>query len=145
MQKVHKLKKDVKSKMDETKDKEMHLEGTKEIDLPTIDVSKYIGKEAKIELVTEHKGEFGFYIKIQTEIIDTVTGAGGKNPIELRASRIFGLQQDEDKNIGWGKDTNLGIFLAKHKVEHYKDLVGKTIKVQTTTSKKSKRDFLSFN
>lgn len=126
----------------EKKKTEVELEDTGEIELPKIDVQKYIGREAKIELVTEHKGDFGYYVKVQTKIVDTIEG--GKEPIELRASKIFGLHQDKNGKIGWGKDTVLGKYLAKMNVKHYKDLVGKTIKVQTRTSNNNV-DFLSFN
>ncbi len=129
---------------EEEKDKEVSLDDTGEIDLPQLDLTPYIGKKVKIETVTEHKGEFGYYIKIKTEIVDTLTDKR-KEPLELRASRIFSLQEDEQGKIGWGKDTNLGIYLKKKDVKHYKDLVGKEIVVQTVTNKKQKRDFLSFN
>jgi len=124
------------------KDKEVQLETTGEIELPTIDVSKYVGNKAKIEMVTEHEGVWGYYVKVQTEIIETIEG--GKEPIKLRASRIFGLQQDDEGNIGWGKDTKLGVYLKKMKVAHYKNLVGKEIVVQSMTNKDG-RDFLTFN
>ena len=123
---------------------EVNLPDTGEIDLPQLDLTPYIGKKVKIESVTEHQGEFGYYIKIQTAVIDTLTEKR-KEPLELRASRIFSLQEDEKGKIGWGKDTNLGQFLKKKKVEHYKDLVGIEIVVQTTTNKKQNRDFLAFN
>lgn len=127
-----------------TDDTEVELKGTKEIELPQLDLSPYIGKKTKIETVTENKGEFGFYIKIQTEVIATLSDMR-KEPLELRASRIFSLQEDKDGNIGWGKDTNLGLFLKKYNVDHYKDLVGIDVIVQTITNKKQQRDFLSFN
>ena len=74
----------------ENQDSTVELKDTGEIELPQIDVSKYIGKKAKIEQVTEHTGQYGFYIKIQTVVLDTIEG--GKEPIALRASRVFGLQ-----------------------------------------------------
>ena len=121
---------------------EVHLENTGEIVLPSIDVSKYIGRRVKIEKVSEHSGNFGYYVKIASKVLDTIEG--GKEPIELRASRIFGLQEDGEGNIGWGKDTKLGIFLKKMKVSHYNDLVGKEVVVQTNTNKDG-REFLAFN
>lgn len=126
----------------ESKDEEIHLKDTGEIELPTIDVSKYVGKKAELEKITEHKGRYGYYVKVQSEIIDIIEG--GKKPIELRASRIFGLQEDEHKKIGWGKKTKLGLFLKKMKVDHYKDLAGKEVVVQSMTNKNGV-DFLTFN
>ena len=127
----------------ENQDSTVELKDTGEIELPQIDVSKYIGKKAKIEQVTEHTGQYGFYIKIQTVVLDTIEG--GKEPIALRASRVFGLQKDAEGKIGWGKDTNLGVFLKKKNVKHYKDLVGLEVVVQTQISKKNQKDYLSFN
>ena len=122
--------------------KEIHLENTGEIDLPQIDISKHIGKKMRIARVTEHAGDFGFFIKVATDIVETITG--GKNPIELRATRLFGLQQDDEGNVGWGKTVKLGLFLKKMGVSHYKDLVGKTVIVQSQTNKEG-REFLTFN
>lgn len=121
---------------------EVELQETSEIELPTIDVSKYIGKKAKIELVTEHKGTFGYYVKVATAVIDTVQG--GKNPIQLRASRIFGLFEDKNGKVGWGKATKLGLFLQKMNAKHYKNLVGKDVIVQSQTNSNG-TDFLTFN
>lgn len=114
----------------------------KEIDLPIIDLKPYVGKDAKIEVVTTHQGEHGYYVRVATEVIDTVPGRDGE--IELRASRIFGLQEDGEGNIGWGKETKLGFFLKQMKVEHYDGLVGQTVKVQVMTGKDG-RKFLSFD
>jgi len=122
-------------------DNQVDLKETGEIELPEFDASKYIGKVAKIESVTEHEGNFGYYIKVATENIDTEAA------FPVIASRIFGLQTTKEKDkdvIGWGKNTKLGIFLKKMGVGHYKELVGKETKVQTHTSKEGK-DFLTFN
>ncbi len=120
----------------------VNLEKTGEIELPEFDASEYIGKVAKIESVTEHRGSYGFYIKVATENIDEEAA------FPVIASRIFGLQTTKDDKgedlIGWGKDTKLGLFLKKMNVSHYKELVGKEVKVQTHTSKEGK-DFLTFN
>lgn len=128
------------------KDEEVQL-GDKvvgEIELPSIDISQYIGRDTKIERIKEKKGQYGFYIIVETEVIDTIEKTN-KEKIELRASRIFGLQQDENGNIGWAKDTKLYVFLKKYKVTHYRDLVGLTVKVQTVTNKKDNKDYLTFN
>jgi len=123
--------------------KEVHLKGTKEIELPSIDVSAYIGKDAEIETVTEHEGQFGFFILVKTNVLDTIE-VPNKEPIELRASRLFSLQQDDEGNIGWGKNTQLGMYLKKMKVEHYEGLIGKDVKVQTMTNKKNGKEYLTF-
>lgn len=143
-QKTHKAQGCEKIMSDEKKDDEVKLTDTGEIELPQLDLTPYIGKKAKIEAVTEHKGDYGYYIKIQTDVIDKLTEKR-KEPLELRASRIFSLQEDEEGKIGWGKETNLGIFLKKKGVKHYNDLIGTEVIVQTITNKKQQRDFLSFN
>lgn len=110
------------------------------IELPKLDVSSYIGKKAKLERITEMKGQFGYCVKIETEIIAKI--GNQENPIELRGSRIFGLFQDKEGNIGWSAETKLGQFLAKHKVPHYNELAGKEVILQTNT--KEGQDYLTF-
>ena len=119
-----------------------------EIELPSIDISPYVGKKVKVEQVTEHEGNFGYYIKVVSEVVatlndvkDPVTG----QPVQLRASRIFGLQTDADGNIGWGAKTKLGVFLKKMKVSHYKELVGKEVVATSVTNSDDGKDYLSFN
>jgi len=116
-----------------------------EIVLPTIDIEKYIGQEAKIELVRELKGEYGYFIRLETGVIDTleIKDADGK-PVELVASRLFGLQTDAEGQIGWGESTKLDLYLKKRGVKHYRELIGITVKLQAQTSKEGK-DYLSFN
>ena len=123
--------------------KKVELGQTSQIELPTIDVTKYVGNKAIIAVVDEFEGNYGYFVKVETEVLDTIEG--GEKPIEMKASRIFGLQKDSEGKIGWGKDTSLGIFLSKMGVEHYNDLVGKEVVVQTVTNKKDKKDYLSFN
>jgi len=114
-----------------------------QIELPTLDISPYIGRKVKIEKVEEHKGNFGYYIKIISEVVDEVDGRDGK--IELRATRVFGLQEDKDNNIGWGEKTKLGVYLKKMNVDHYKKLVGKEVVCQSQTSSDDGKDYLTFN
>ena len=114
--------------------RKVHLGATGEIELPKLDVKQHIGKRATIELVEECEGKHGYYVRVLTVPIDTI----GEKKIELRASKIFGLQQD-----ALGRDTKLGVFLKKMNVKHYNDLVGQEVVVQTQTSKEG-TDFLTF-
>ena len=114
-----------------------------QIELPTLDISPYIGRKVKIAEVQEHEGNFGYYIKVISEVVDMVDGKDGKT--ELRATRIFGLQQDAEDNIGWGEKTKLGMFLKKMNVEHYRDLKDKEITCQSQTSSEDGKDYLTFN
>lgn len=116
-----------------------------EIELPTIDVSPFVGHKTTIDVVDEHEGNFGYYIKVSSEVVVK------EGDTEVRATRIFGLQQEKEDaegnegKIGWGKKTKLGLFLAKMGVAHYRELVGKEIVCQTQTSDKDGKDYLTFN
>lgn len=125
-------------------DKQVKLGKTGEINLPSVDITPHLGKKVVIESVTEHEGEFGYYIKVSTPAFETFKNSEGEE-VEVRASRIFGLQRDAEGNIGWGKETKLGAFLKKMKVKHYKDLVGKEVMTQSITSTKDAKDYLTFN
>ena len=109
-----------------------------EIELPTLDIKPYIGKKTNIEKVTEHEGKYGYFIKLETEVIDTIEDIKNKEgeALQLRASMIFGLQTDKEGNIGWGKDTKLAVFLKQQEVATYRDLVGKEVTVQATSDGK---------
>jgi hypothetical protein len=122
--------------------RKVELNNTGEIELPKLDVSGYVGRKTKIVKVGEYEGRYGNFIKPETETIDTLERDGGS--IEIKATRVFGLQEDKEGNIGWGAKTKLGIYLAKMGVTHYRDLVGKEVVIQTTTSKEGV-DFLTFN
>lgn len=108
----------------------VNLENTGEVEMEAIEVDKYIGKEVPIESVTEHKGEFGYYIKVTTGVVDTL-----KSGKELRASRIFGLMTGKDGKVGWTSNSKLGLYLRKMGVSHYRDLKGKVVKIQTSIGK----------
>lgn len=116
-----------------------------QIELPKLDVKPYIGKKVKIEKIEEHKGEYGYYIMVITKVVDTLPGRDKDSPIIIRANRMFGLQENEKGEIGWGAETQLAVYLKKMGVLHYRDLVGKEVICQTTTSKKDGKDYLTFN
>lgn len=117
----------------ETELKKVSLKETKQIELPTLDISPYVGKMTKIASVEEYQGRFGYFVKVETEALDTIDFGGEQKP--LTASKIFGLHQDKEGNIGWGEDTKLGLFLKKMNAQHYNDLVGKEVQVQKQTNK----------
>ena len=119
--------------MAENKSTQVDLSGkvVGEIELPSVDISKYVGKLVKVDNITEHKGNYGYYINVKTEVVDTIEKTGF-DPLEIFASRILGLQQNKSGQIGWGKDTKLGIFLRKMKCKHYNDLMGKKVLLQKT-------------
>lgn len=118
---------------------------TGKVERTPIDITPFIGTKAKIEVVEEHEGKFGFFLLIQTEVVKTI--GEGEKAIRLRGSRSFGLIEDEKGNIGWeftdGKLSELGQFLKKMGVSHYRDLVGKEVILQSVT--KNGTDYLNFN
>lgn len=115
-----------------------------QIELPSIDITPYIGKKVKIAKVEEHKGNYGYYIKIITEPVDTIA-KDKDNPIILKATKTLGLHEDSEGNLGWGEKTALGLYLKKKEVNHYKELVGKEVILQSQTSSKDEKDYLTFN
>jgi RNase P/RNase MRP subunit p29 len=117
-----------------------------QIELPSIDISPYVGKKVKIAAVTEHEGNFGFYIKVESEPVATLDqkDKDGK-AIVLKASRIFGLQSNAEGQIGWGEKTKLGNFLKKKKVAHYRDLVGTEVITTSVSNENDGKDYLSIN
>lgn len=115
------------------------------VDLPKLDLDPYIGKDAKIELVEEFEGAYGPYVKISTSVIDTIEKAN-KEKIQLRASKVLGLvrvEKDGKQVIGWGNESKTAAFLKAKGVSHYRELVGKHVKVQTQTNKEG-QTFLTF-
>lgn len=122
---------------DKLKEVDIDVEG--EIELPQLDVKQYIGKRVKIASTKTCQGSFGYMVQVITEPVAQL-----KDGKDITASRIFGLQQDAEGKIGWGKETALGIFLSKMKVKHFKDLVGKEVIVQTRVSNKDGKDYLTF-
>jgi len=107
---------------------DLNGEDVGEIELPKLDVSGYVGKKAKIEQITTFIGKYGYCVKVETESLATIKNKDG-DTVPLRAGKIFGLQEN-DGQIGWGKDTKLGKFLKSKNVNHYEKLKGKEVMVQ---------------
>jgi len=110
----------------------------KKIELPKLDLDQYIGRKAKIRAVTSHEGKHGFYLKVETGVIDTI----GQDT-ELKASKVFGLYKDAEGQIGWSEDTKLGVYLKKMNANHPDDLISREVIIQKTTNKEGV-DFLTF-
>lgn len=125
-------------KISDKKETQVTLGLVGEIELPSFDAKPFIGKKVKIAQVTEHQGNFGYYIKVESEVVAVF----GDN--EIRASKIFGLHEDKTGKIGWGKETKLGLYLERMKVKHYNELVGKQV-ILITRINKDGMEFLDFN
>lgn len=92
------------------------LDKSGEIEPQEFDPTPYIGKDSMIAFVEEHEGQYGFFVKIFSMPVDE-----GKR--EIRATRLFGLQEDKEGNLGWGPKSPFGLFLEKYGVKHYRDLL----------------------
>lgn len=132
--------------------RKVNLGDTKEIELPSLNLEQYVGKRVKVALVEEFEGkpfpgssqDKSYFIKVSTHSIGEIKKKDG-GVAQLCATRVFGLQQDEEGNRGWGKETKLGQFLKKMKVGHYRELVGKEVVVQLTQPRaKDGKQFLTF-
>lgn len=110
------------------------------VELPTIDYKEYIGKKSKIADVETLKGTYGYYLKLTSSIIDVKQF--GKEEKEIRATRIFGLFEDENGNIGWGEETALGEYMKSKEVENPKALLGLEVTIQVKD--KNGKEFLTF-
>jgi len=106
-----------------------------EMELPKLDLSKYVGQRGRIASADVYQGQYGPYLLVKTEALDML----GEEP--LCASRIFSLFKDDAGNIGWGKEMKLGKFLLSMKVKEPKQLVGKTVLIQKIV--KDDKDFLT--
>ena len=129
-------------KNEKTKEKKVNIKVGK-IDLPKVDVSQYIGKKAKIESADVYEGEYGMYVKILTNTVETI--GNGEKAIELKGSKILGLQQDETGKYGYGEGTKLDLFMKKYKATELKNLIGKEVILQTQQAKNSETEFLTFS
>lgn len=114
-----------------------------QIELPQIDIKKYVGKEVEIQRVSTFEGKYGFFVRVETEPVDTI--GPDDNQIEIKGSRMFGLQSDPDGKVGWGENTNMGRFMKKMGCDELGQLVGKKVMLQTVTNNNDGKDYLSFN
>lgn len=126
----------------EKKDTKVDIAVAGKIELPKVDVSKYIGEKTKIVSAETHQGAYGYYVKVEGEVLETI--GDGDNAVQLKASAVLGLQEDAKGQIGWGEDTKMDKFLKSMGVEHFKDLVGKEVIMQTRQAKNSDTEFLTF-
>lgn len=92
------------------------LDNSGEIEKKKFDPTPYIGKDLFIEYIEERKGEFGYYIKLYSQVVDN-------GDWEIRASAIYGLEEDANGKLGWPEGSKLYNFLKKYNVAHYRDLL----------------------
>jgi hypothetical protein len=106
------------------------------------DPSEYEGEKVKIAKVEEDEGNFGPYVRVITEPVHEYEHDGVKKGIT--GSRFLGLSRQDDGSVVWFTGSKMDLFLKKHKVEHYNDLIGKTVVIRTEVSKDGEKEFLTF-
>jgi len=114
-----------------------------EIESTPIDVSKYIGKKAKIEsfkiMKSVQKGKESHYLNVSTEPMGEHEGK------PINASRNFGLKFDEKEGgLGWSSMGKLAIFLNELAVKDYKEIIGKEVTIITTDADANGQKWLTF-
>ncbi len=122
---------------------EMEISFKPKSELMGINVQDFIGKKVKIEAYDIKDTQFGKTLILKTEVVDTLNKQSAK-PLEIRGSRMFGFQKDKQGNPCIGEGSKLHVFLQKHKVGHFKELIGKEVILQVQTSKKDGNDYLTF-
>lgn len=118
-----------------------------EMELPKLDVRKYVGKKVVVEKYEVGKRDFdgkvSHFVKFSTIALDTLKSGDGKT-IEIRATKIFGLQRNGN-SFGWGKNTKLGVFMSRYGASSLADMRGKDVIIQLQPSKvQGGQDFLTF-
>ena len=101
------------------------LDNSGEIEKQEFDPTPYIGQDSFIEFIEERKGQYGFYVKLISKVVD-------EGDREIRATAIFGLMENKEGEIGWPPDSKLYNFLKKFNASHYRDLMSGPV---TTTLK----------
>ncbi len=104
------------------------LDNSGEIEKQVFDPTPYIGNTSFIEFIEERKGQYGFYIRLLSQVVDD--GAS-----EIRASAIFGLEENKEGGIGWPPDSKLYNFLKKFNVSHYRDLIAGPVTTELKDNK----------
>ena len=140
----------METKQPKNKAQSVQMKSGEAIDLPKIDVLKYVGKSALIEKVETMMGEFGLFLRVSTQVVDVPVKLDGspllnKNnePVEIRGSKTYPLIDAGQGHYNWGKASKLADLLSTHKVHKPEDLVGKKVVLQATDEKNGTR-FLTF-
>lgn len=107
------------------------LDNSGEVERKKFDPTPYIGMKSHIEFIDERKGQYGFYIRLYSGVVD-------EGDREIRATVIFGLEIGEDGRLGWSKDSKLYNFLKEHNVNHYKELLENPTMIEKVDDKKEK-------
>lgn len=131
--------------MEKPEERQVNLEDRMvgEVELPKLDVNPYVGKKVKVERVVILEGNFGYYYKLESEIVDVIKNADGSG-FELRASKLLSLITLPDNTVGWGDKSKTAAFLKQYKVKKPEDLKGKIVTLIPNYNKEKDTTFLTF-
>jgi len=117
------------------------LKELNKVEEEAIDLSEHEGKKAKIEgvEVVEVPSKYSergkaWVVKVETGVITEI------NDIEIKASELFNLKEENGKASGWSSQGNLQQLLDKLSVDKPEELEGKEVTVRVRGEKK----FLGF-
>ena len=116
-------------------DKQKELPKMTATDTQTINHDEYVGKKVKIERMSIESGNYGKYLKVETEPVAKLDDK------DLRVSRIYNLLE-ENGQVTFSKTGELQKTLDTHKVEDYRDLIG--VEVVILKESKNNKDWLTF-
>jgi hypothetical protein len=88
----------------------------KRVEMPKIDVTKYVGTKSFVVISEARKVEHGMVLFLQTAPIDLKEGDTMPDGKVLSASIMLGFQEMEDGSFRIGIDTKLDKFLNSHGV-----------------------------
>lgn len=129
--------------MENNDQKVENLEVKPNIVLPTLDVKKYIGNRVLIDQVDVFKSaEYDtYYVELVTTPVDTIGEGNDKKPLLIR-KRLWLQTNRETQEVGWTKESALGKLLTKYGKNHYNELKGVEVIVQTEV--RDNREWLTF-
>lgn len=115
------------------------------VEVEKYDNAQHLGKKVKIESIkihmTDRFGKKSYYLKVMTEVLDVLDN---DKKTEIRASKIFSLQEDEQKNVGWAEDSKLSRFMKSVGASTPDELVGKVVVVTLTDINEHGQRFCTF-
>ena len=102
------------------------------------DPKPYLGKTAKIESWEPLKGKFGESVLVKTAVIEEKRG--------IRATKILQVIRNSVGKLCWFKGLNkTAIFMNDHNAKTFDELIGKEVFLQSQTSKKDGKKYLTFD
>lgn len=128
-------------KKEKPKLKVIQMEEIPLVEIPKVDVTKYIGKKVKIEKAEIIETQYGRAAKFETEVV--ATEGTEKNPILIKGSKLLSLQQDENGKWGMSEGSKIYEFFKVWGLKTHKDMIGKFVILQATEQKNNVQ-FLTF-